>query len=153
MVPKASLRLQRRYRAAKETVFAAWTQGDALKRWFAPNDATAVPLAELDLRVGGRYRIELLGGDGVTRCVSGVYKVIDPCERLVFTWTWDFAPELETLVSIELASVDGETLLTLTQTQFIDAALRDLHETRWSGSLDRLERALSEAASLQTEGV
>ena len=151
MTAKPSLRLERRLKAPVETVFAAWTQGEALKQWFAPNDATAVLLVDIDVRIGGRYRIALGGGDGQRRCVTGVYQAIEPFNRLVFTWAWDFAPDLETLVSIDLASVDGETLLTLTQTQFADEAIRDLHQTGWIGSLDRLQRALSNALIAQLE--
>jgi hypothetical protein len=51
---KPSLRLERRYEAAPEKVWRAWTDPQALTAWFGPGEANSVTLAEVDLRVGGQ---------------------------------------------------------------------------------------------------
>ena len=52
---KPSLTLKRRLQAPPAKVFAAWTDAEKVKRWFAPGEATTIR-AESDARVGGRYR-------------------------------------------------------------------------------------------------
>ena len=50
---KPSLRLTRLYPVAPEKVWRAWTDPEALKRWWGPGGADPVSVAELDVRVGG----------------------------------------------------------------------------------------------------
>ena len=59
-----ALRLTRTYAAPPEKVYAAWTDPQALKRWFAPSDDFQTPEVEADVRVGGRYRIVMRSPDG-----------------------------------------------------------------------------------------
>ncbi|MBK5187009.1 MAG: SRPBCC domain-containing protein [Gemmatimonadaceae bacterium] len=69
-----------------------------------------VPLYEIDLRVGGRYRLTMRGPDGVDHRVSGVYRVIDPPARLEYTWMWDNEHvDGETIVTIEFLDCGGST--------------------------------------------
>jgi uncharacterized protein YndB with AHSA1/START domain len=55
---KPSLAITRHYPVAPEKVWRAWTDPQALSRWFGPGEMDTVIRAELDVRVGGRYRIE-----------------------------------------------------------------------------------------------
>lgn len=142
-----SLTLTRTLKAPVAKVFRAWTGGSALRRWFGPSDAMTVVVADVDLKVGGRYRIVMQEADGTQHCVGGVYRVIEPDARLVFTWAWETTPERESLVTVTLAPVEGGTRLTLTHAQFADEAARDRHEHGWGGTLDRLGRHLAQSAS------
>lgn len=138
-----TLRIERRFAAPREKVFRAWTDPQALKKWFAPSDAFATPEAEVDLRVGGRYRLVMVSPDGETHTVSGVYKEIRAPEKLVFTWAWAGWPEAqETLVTVELHERGGMTELVLTHERFPNAEVRDKHGEGWAGCLNRLPQAL-----------
>ena len=141
-VTRPSLTLKRHLKAPVERVFRAWTEGEALKRWFGPSDAMAVVTAEVDLKVGGRYRIVMQEAGVEPHRVGGVYREIVPNRRLVFTWAWESTPERESLVTVELAPEDGGTRLTLTHERFFDEAARDGHGKGWTGSLARLDRHL-----------
>lgn len=140
---KPSLTIRRVYQATPDKVFRAWTDPALMKRWFAPSDAFVVPEVQVDLRVGGRYRIVMKSPDGETHRVGGVYREIRPPERLVFSWAWESAPERESLVTVELKGKGGQTELTLTHEQFADAEARDKHEQGWNGCLDRLPKAIA----------
>ena len=143
--PRApSLTIKRRLEAPAEKVYAAWTQPEAMKRWFGPSEELAVPLAQADPRVGGRYRIVMRRPDGEEHRVGGVYKEIVPNRKLVFTWAWESTPERESLVTVEIEPADGGCELTLTHERFSDAPARDRHRSGWTGSMDRLERYLSQ---------
>jgi uncharacterized protein YndB with AHSA1/START domain len=144
MLAKPSLTLKRRLKAAPGKVFAAWTDPEKLVRWFGPQQTVDGSVqAQLDVRPGGRYRIDFATDDGERHQVGGVYREVVPETRLVFTWAWHSTPERESLVTVTLAASDGGTLLTLHQEQFFNQEARDGHERGWTGTLDKLERFLS----------
>ncbi|MBI3433637.1 MAG: SRPBCC domain-containing protein, partial [Proteobacteria bacterium] len=130
-------------KAPVEKVFQAWTQGQALKRWFGPGGAMAVLAADADVRVGGRYRIVMREPGGEEHRVGGAYREIVPNAKLVFTWAWESTPERESLVTIRLQAAKGGTDLTLIHEQFVDADARDSHQKGWTGTLERLAQYLA----------
>lgn len=139
---KSSLTLKRHFTAPVEKVFKAWTEGEALKRWFGPSDTTTILVADVDVRVGGRYRIVMQEAGGEQHRIGGVYREISPNAKLVFTWAWESTPERQSLVTVRMEAADGGTDLTLVHEQFTDEAARDRHEHGWSGSFERLARHL-----------
>jgi uncharacterized protein YndB with AHSA1/START domain len=144
IVTRPSLTLKRRLNAAPEKVYAAWADPQKLMQWFGPSQVAAGTVrADVDLRVGGRYRISFDINGGEHREVGGVYREVVPGARLVFTWAWHSAPERESLVTVALKADGGGTLLTLHQEQFLDEAARDGHEAGWISALDKLEDYLA----------
>lgn len=141
MATKPSLTLKRRIEAPPEKVFAAWTQPQQLARWMGPAETQRIE-ATVDLRVGGRYRIDMIMKDD-RHDVSGVYREIIPNEKLVFTWAWKSTPERESLVTITCKPDGNGTLLTLHHEQFFDEDARDRHNKGWAGTLDKLEKLFS----------
>jgi uncharacterized protein YndB with AHSA1/START domain len=104
------------------------------------------PIAETDLRVGGRFRIQFWTPDGEHHSVSGVYREVVPDRKLVFSWAWQSTPERESQVTIDVkpdnSSGGDGSLLTLTHEQFFDEKARDDHSRGWTVALDNLERVL-----------
>jgi uncharacterized protein YndB with AHSA1/START domain len=141
---KPSVTLKRRLNAAPAQVYAAWTNPAQLARWFGPADTIEGSVkAELDVRVGGRFRASFTGCmDGNTEYheVGGVYREVVPNEKLVFSWAWHTMPERESLVTITIKPDGAGSLLTLHHEQFFDQAAADGHSRGWSGSLDKLEK-------------
>lgn len=88
LAERPSLTLTRRYPVAPEKVWRAWTEPEAVKRWFGPGPGEPVSAAELDVRVGGRFRIVFGGADGKAHECAGVYREVVPNRKLVFTWCW-----------------------------------------------------------------
>jgi uncharacterized protein YndB with AHSA1/START domain len=150
--PAPSLVIKRKLQAPAEKVFAAWTQPDALKRWFAPRDETTIALAETDVRVGGRYRIIMRDLDGAEHRVGGIYREIVPDRKLAFTWAWESTPERESLVTVEIKPTAGGCEVTFTHEGFFDETARDRHQRGWSGSIPRLERYLANEMEQRKEG-
>jgi uncharacterized protein YndB with AHSA1/START domain len=134
----------RRFKAPVERVYAAWTDAEQMKRWFAPGDMT-VPVAEADVREGGRYRVQMSdsGSDCEFHTTGGVYREVKPNRRLVFTWQWE-GSDLETLVTLEFKSLSAsETELTLIHEGFDNDDTRDKHGQGWDGCLAKLETYLA----------
>lgn len=138
-----SLTLTRRIDALPEKVYAAWTDPEKIARWFGPAQVKAGSVqADIDLRVGGRYRISFEAGDGEYFQVDGVYREVTPNARIAFSWAWHSTPERESQVTVSLQPDGGGTLLTLRHEQFFDEAARDGHARGWSALLDKLEKYL-----------
>ena len=135
---RPSLALVRKLDCAPAKVWRAITEPEMLKQWMAPADAFKIPVAETELRVGGRYHIVMNAPDGEVHDVSGVYREIVPNKKLVYTWAWKTTPERESVVTIELRALGSGTELTLKHEQFADEEARNRHEQGWNGCLARL---------------
>jgi uncharacterized protein YndB with AHSA1/START domain len=133
------LEIRRNFESTPARLFAAWTTAQSLTQWHAPGELT-VTLAEVDLRVGGRYRIHMQEpGGGATHKVSGSYHVIEPPRKLVYTWQWEGDP-VETEVTLEFIPRGTGTEMVLIQTGFADDAARGHHEKGWTAIMERLAR-------------
>lgn len=137
---RPSLTLTRRLRARPEKVYAAWTEPENLVRWFGPGQVKpGTTQAELDVRVGGRYRITFTGSNGEYHEVGGTYREVVPNEKLVFSWAWHSTPERESEVTVSIRPDGGGTLLTFHHAQFVDETARDNHQRGWTEFLGNLE--------------
>lgn len=136
--------LTRIFDAPRELVFEAWTNPVHLKRWWGPHHFTN-PVCEVDLKIGGAWKIVMRGPDGSEHTAQGVYREIVPPERLVFTnivTDKDGKRLLEGLTTVGFADLAGKTELTLHTRMsglvpYADRML-DGMEPGWSQSLERL---------------
>jgi uncharacterized protein YndB with AHSA1/START domain len=138
----AQLNIVRRYRVAPEKVWRAWTEPEALMRWFGPVEDPSDTTAEIDLRVGGRYRIAFGHLHGSRHEVSGVYHEVVPHRRLVFSWAWKSTPERVSRVSIDLKPLADGTELHFVHDRFFDEKARINHERGWLSFFENLDNFL-----------
>ena len=100
----------------------------------------SVPLAKVDLRVGGKYRIQMKKEDGEFFTAVGEFKEVKAPERLVYTWDWEkdgggteFG-EVEgktTVVTVEFFKRGERTEMVLTHSGFATVQSRDGHANGW----------------------
>jgi uncharacterized protein YndB with AHSA1/START domain len=141
-----AIRIERTFRAPAQAVFDAWTSVEALRRWYPPGADWDTPVAEVDLRVGGRLRVVLRSPTGEEFGGGGEYREITPPTRLVFTWTWDRpdAGDGTQLVEVDFSEQpDGTTKVVMTNRGLLDDATRESHREGWEGSFDNLDRVLA----------
>jgi uncharacterized protein YndB with AHSA1/START domain len=138
---KPFLTLQRVYPVAPEKVWRAWTDPEAIKRWWGPGGhEDRVSVAELDVRVGGRFRIVFGGKEGRDHEVQGVYVVVQPQRKLAFTWTWpNTTPERESVVTIVFKAEGTGTQLEFKHEELFDESVRDGHKRGWTESFAKLD--------------
>jgi uncharacterized protein YndB with AHSA1/START domain len=147
---KPFLAIERHYPVAPEKVWRAWTDPEALKRWWGPGGPEQVSVAQLDVRAGGRFCIVFGGPQGKDHEVQGVYREVVPptfatMGRLVFTWTWpNSTPGRESLVTIVFRQIGGGTELAFKHEQHFDETVRDNHLRGWSEAFAKLEQFLKE---------
>lgn len=136
-----SLQVNRFIHAAPEQVFSAFTLPEILVDWFGPDFCFPMD-AEVDLRPGGIYRIEMETDEMGPTEIEGTYQEVEPNSRLVFTWAWKDNPALgegETLVSVELIDIEGGTEVKIHHSGFSNLDDRDIHSQGWNNALDNLE--------------
>lgn len=143
LASRPSLTLKRRINAPPEKVYAAWTDPEKIARWFGPSQVKAGSVqADIDLRVGGRYRISFRANGGYNE-VAGVYREVEPNRKLVFSWAWHSTPERESLVTISIKPEGSGSLLVFNHAQFLDEKARDNHQRGWTEFLGKLESYLA----------
>jgi uncharacterized protein YndB with AHSA1/START domain len=139
-----ALEIRRTFDAPREKVFAAWTEPEKLAQWLCRVTARhSTKVLEMDVRVGGRYRLEVTNPDGTQVLLSGTYHEIRRPERLAFTWQWEGDPDFgETLVTVEFHARGTSTELVLTHERFLNSERRDRHAAGWNGCFSTLSELL-----------
>jgi uncharacterized protein YndB with AHSA1/START domain len=123
--------------ATPEFLFDTWTQPAKMKEWWGPRDVKCVAV-EIDLRVGGRYRIGNQFPDDRILWISGEFESIERPHRLVYTWSVEPVSGSIERVSVQFEPRDGATEVIVTHERIPDAATRDQHQAGWHGCLDGL---------------
>lgn len=138
-----ALRIDRTIRAHRSRVYAAFTAPGDLVCWATP-DGLEVASGSLDLRVGGRWSVELRNpADDSRYAAEGAYREIVPLRKLVYThwWSTDYRP-VETTVTVAFHDDAAGTRLVLGQHGFREPENRDGHLDGWVSCFRRLERLL-----------
>lgn len=141
-----TLVVRRRIYASPETLFAAWTQPTHLKRWWGPRPVKCVD-AQVDLRIGGSYRIANEFPDGTLLWIVGEFEVVDPPYKLVYSWHAGSEPHHSERVTVLFEPQGDATEVTVVHERILNAAVRDRHQAGWNGCLDALANYLSSDAS------
>ena len=140
-----SLITQRTVRATPEALFRAWTTPEILQTWWGPAGVECCGV-EIDLRVGGAYRIGNRTPDGSVVWIAGVFEAVTPPHGLVFTWSvgGDAGAAVER-VAVTFTACEAGTRVVVRHDRIPDAQTRDSHEAGWTGCLDGLARVLDAA--------
>ena len=135
--------ITRDFEAPKHLVFKAYTTPELIKRWWG-GDRGEVTLAEVDLRVGGKWRYVMMANGGFEVGFHGVYREIIPNERIVSTEIFEGAPDAEAAVTHTFTEKEGRTTLTmlmqLPSREIRDTIINTGMEGGMQESMDHLER-------------
>lgn len=131
-----TLVVRRTIRATPERLFDAWTQPAELLKWWGPADVECVD-AQVDARVGGRYRIANRLPDGRVLWIAGEFERIEPPTLLVYTWRVEPQASFER-VTVRFDRRDEGTEVVIEHERIADSATRDMHEHGWRECLDSL---------------
>ena len=119
--------ITREFDAPRQLIYKAWTTPDLVKRWWNANRG-AVTQADVDLRVGGKWRWVMLTDGGVEVAFRGWYREIVPNERLVYTEMYEAVQQSEdeevTLNTVTFTEKGGRTLVTT----LVEAPTREVRD-------------------------
>jgi uncharacterized protein YndB with AHSA1/START domain len=140
--------ITREFDAPRHLVYRAWTTPELVRRWWSGQRGEVIS-AEIDLRVGGKWRWVMVAHGGFEVAFHGLYREIVPDERIVTTEVFEGMPEGEALNTLTFTEEDGRTTLTLlvehSSREHRDAHVSSGMEAGMQESMDALERV---AASL-----
>jgi uncharacterized protein YndB with AHSA1/START domain len=136
-----SLEVRRVIRATADRIFEAWTQPAHLTEWWGPRDVTCVE-AQIDLRVGGRYRIGNQYPDGRIVWIVGEFEAIKPARELVYTWRLESDSQPPERVRVRFEPHADGTEIILLHERILDPSVRDRHREGWHGCLEGLAEHL-----------
>lgn len=101
--------VRRTVNGAARLVYEAWTKPELFQRWWVPKSFGLTLLScEMDVRLGGQYRLVFKHGDS-TMAFFGTYREVTPPSRLV--WTNEEGDAGETVTTVTFTEKDGKTLL------------------------------------------
>ncbi len=111
----AEVTITRMLDAPADLVFRAWTEGEHLAKWYAP-EGFGVARAESDAKEGGAFSIVMQGPDGAEYPLWGTYTEFDPPKKLIASATAagpDGTPALDSVTTVTLVDHDGKTEMTV----------------------------------------
>jgi uncharacterized protein YndB with AHSA1/START domain len=141
--------IERTFDAPRDLVFDAMTKPEHLPNWLAGREGWTMPVCEVDLRPGGKWRFEWRRSDGTEIKLHGEYREVSPPERVVQTESWgeDWP---ETLNTVVLTEQDRKTTVSTTilypSKEARDAALATGMKDGMAKSYDRLAEYLPKIA-------
>src|ERR671918_512995 len=135
--------ITREFDAPKHLVYKAWTTPELVRRWWHAKRGE-MTVAEIDLRVGGKWRYVMIADGGFEVGFHGEYREIVPNERIVSTEVYEGMPEGEALNTVTFTETEGRTILTVL-VQHSSKEARDAHidsgmETGMQEGMDLLEQ-------------
>lgn len=137
------IHITREFNAPKHLVYKACTTPELVKRWWS-GDHGEMTVAEIDLRVGGKWRYVMVADGGFEVAFHGEYREIVENERTVSTEVYEGAPEAESVNTATYTEHDGRTTLEILvqhqSKEFRDAHINSGMEAGMQQSLDHLEK-------------
>jgi uncharacterized protein YndB with AHSA1/START domain len=138
-----SLVIKKQMAASAEEVFDAWTDPMSMVEFMRPPQMQRVDV-EVDARVGGKFRIDMVGASAVTSH-TGEYLVIDRPRVLKFTWISQHTDNQPTVVTIELTPRGAEQCeIVLTHTGLPESQVKG-HTQGWTFMVEKLTSELADA--------
>lgn len=139
----------RTFDALPGIVYKAWSQPELFKRWWMPKSVSGVSLVscDMDVRTGGKYRLEFSAGGSDTMAFYGKYLEVVPGERIV--WTNDEGEE-GAVTTVTFEDRGGKTLLNFHEVYPSKEALEEALQGSAAGLPEQLEQ-LDELLSSMSE--
>jgi len=143
----SALQVRRMVPAPRDEVFRAWTDATVLQKWWGTAGGKNTVFAEVDLRVGGKFRIETESPDARSASrISGTFLEVQPPQRLAYTWLGEGAMyDGLTLVTVEFFDRGESTEIVLSHEFFHSKKGRDSYFAGWESTLEGLSVFFGEA--------
>ena len=134
--------ITREFDAPRHLVYQAWTTPELIRQWWSACRGE-VTVAEIDLRVGGRWRYAMLAHGDLEVAFHGEFREVIPNERIVRTEIYEPSPDAAALSTETFTETDGRTTLTLLvdheRQEHRDAHVQSGMEDGLQDALDLLE--------------
>lgn len=148
---ECAVEIRRRLNAPPEIVFAAFADINLVSRWLTPSPEIKLVVLEFDFRVGGAYRFVYHVPGGQVMTVNGIYRLIGPPSRIVFSWNIEPPDEhagLRTEVTVAIKAAGDGTELHIRHEQLAQDGAVERHSLGWRGALHQLAELLGNSGTV-----
>jgi uncharacterized protein YndB with AHSA1/START domain len=135
--------IERLFNAPVNLVWSIWTEPEFIKIWFGSDPNGTVLLADIDLSIGGKYRISFQDSDHSTHTAYGEYLEIVEFSKLRYTWEWESEAGYISEVIVEFIPQAEKTLLILRHFNLNPNSVHGYLEG-WNGALDKIAKKILE---------
>ena len=155
MPSEREVKVTRSFKAPRTLVYRAYTEPQLVQRWMLGPPGWSMPVCEMDVRVGGRYRWRWRNDqDGSEFGFSGTFREVQPASRLVHTEAYDPGtvgdgyPDKDAIVTVSFAEDGGVT----TVTTLIDFGSKEVRDAAVAtGMTDGMEQSYQQLDGLLRE--
>jgi uncharacterized protein YndB with AHSA1/START domain len=138
--------IERLFNAPVNLIWSIWTEPKFIKMWFGSDPNGTVLSADIDLLVGGKYRISFQDSDGTIHTAFGEYIQLIEFAKLHCTWEWESEAGHVSELIVELIPQEEKTLLILTHFNLNPNSIHGYTEG-WSGTLNKIVEKIIENKS------
>jgi uncharacterized protein YndB with AHSA1/START domain len=147
----SGITIERIYNAPRQLVWDAWTTPEHFKKWWGPKIFTC-PIAEMDVRVGGKY-FWCMRGEGIGNFyTTGTFLEVNPIDSLSYTDSFADAegnkvgseyygmPAIpkESVVTITFEDLGNKTKMTVYHSEIPEGELAEQTKVGWNESFDKM---------------
>jgi uncharacterized protein YndB with AHSA1/START domain len=137
------IRIERLFDADVKLMWRAWTDPNIIKRWFGSDPNGTVEEVELNLRVGGSYKITFKDSDQSEHTCKGNFLAIVEHKLLKYSWEWESEPGHISELTVSFYSLGEKTKIVL-EHKNLNPASRHAYAEGWNRGLNKIERTLVE---------
>lgn len=153
---QSTIQASKSFNAPVSALYKAWTDPEQLKQWWKPM-GMSLNNVENEITEGGKVIYHFSGDEGTSLTIEGTYQEVQPNERLVYTWNWQFPDEkLNSAYKLEVTfqGSEEESSISITQNEEEQQESVKPKESAWDDQLIKLAQFLESGAqgSASNEG-
>lgn len=133
----SKLVIERIFDAEVELLWKTWTQAEYIVQWFGSDINGTVESVDIDLQVGGQYRIQFSDSDKSEHTCKGEYLNIEFLKNLKMSWEWESEPNQISELNIDFIAMDDKTKIILTHSNLVFKTIHN-YEYGWNGALNKI---------------
>jgi uncharacterized protein YndB with AHSA1/START domain len=133
--------IEQEFSVSADKVWEAWTEPLLVSKWFGSDPNGKVLSAKMDVQPGGNFEVTFANSDGAEHTCSGIYKEVQPFNKLSFTWEWKNEPAVQSFV-IVLLQPDGNNTLMQFEHAHVGFASAHNYLEGWNSTFLKLGRVL-----------
>ncbi len=134
---KVALTVSKNLNASVADVWNAWTNPEEIAKWWLPEGFSESAPSEVDLRVGGEFKLHMQPPEGDAFYAHGIFKEIVPNSKIKSTWLWSTSDE-KTELTIEFNEVGDGTEIVILHEFLADEEEKNKQTVGCVGMIDRI---------------
>ncbi len=133
--------IERIFDAKVELLWKTWTLPEYIEQWFGSDPYGMVQKVDIDLTIGGKFRIQFSDSDTSVHIARGEYLKIDKYKNLKMTWEWESELNQVSELNVDFISMDDKTKIILTHSNLIFETVHN-YELGWNGAFNKIENKI-----------